>query len=173
MIAKFIFLFVGLILQEMFTLNALVFATHQGLYPPLLIHVLFLIGTIIDIVVGFYLGKFLNTKSSHSKISIYIQKVAGKFEIHTNKYKRWFALFLLGNFSFPYVNSCIAGYLGMSFWESSFFIFLGNMLYYASIWLLVLGIGIFVQKAQYGLLIGFGIILIVFLILRKIKNKVM
>ena len=173
MIAKFIFLFVGLVLQEMFTLNALVFATHHGLYPAILIHVLFVVGTIIDIVAGFYVGKFLNKKSSNSKVSMYIQKAASKFEIHTNKYKRWFALFLLGNFSFPYVNSCIAGYLGMSFWESSIFIFLGNILYYTSIWMLVLGIGVFVQKAQYSLLIGFGIILVVFLILRKIKNKMM
>jgi membrane protein YqaA with SNARE-associated domain len=139
MFGKIVFLFVGLFVQELITFNALILATHQGYFPIILIHALFIIATIIDIIVGFYLGRYLHNKSSQTKIATYIQKISDRFST-TKKYHRWLALLILGNVSFPYVNSCIAGYLGMPFWESSFFIFLGDVIWYISLWGIVLGI---------------------------------
>lgn len=171
MIAKILFLFVGLFLQEIITLNALVFATHQGLYPVNLIHAIFLVATIFDIVVGFYIGKFFSKKSANTKIGNFLHKISAKFDIYNNKHKRWVLLFLLGNFSFPYVNSCIAGYLEMPFWESSFFIFIGDIIYYASIWAFVLGVGFFVKKAEYAFIVVLSVAIATLFAFKKIKKK--
>jgi membrane protein YqaA with SNARE-associated domain len=168
MFRNIIFLFVGLFVQEVVTLNALIFATHEGWYSPLLIHTLFVATTIIDIIIGFLIGKYLKKKTFNAKITTSIQKMSACFLKTTNQYQRWFGLFLLGNLSFPYVNSCIAGYLDLPFWESSLFIFLGDIVYYICLWLLILGITSIIKN----LYLAFGIVAVLMFIVIVISKKV-
>lgn len=172
MFGKILFIFVGLFVQEIVTLNALIFATNQGLYSPILIHFLFLAGTFFDIFIGFYFGKYIKKRTSHTKFTNYVDKIANKFSLIGDKYKRWFSLFLLGNFSFPYINSCIAGYLDMPLWESSFFIFSGNLIYYISIWLLVYGISTFIHNVYYAFLVIIGVAVLFLLWSIKKQTKI-
>ena len=171
MFGKILFIFAGLFLQEIVSINALVFATHHGLYPALLIHVLFVIATIFDIVVGYFVGTFLRKKTLHTRVTAYIHKLSDRFSLSTKKYRRWFVLFLLGNFSFPYINSCIAGYLGMPFWESSFFIFIGDVVWYVSIWLVVLSVSAVVKNIYIAFIIIIVIAFLIMALLKKVNMK--
>ena len=172
MFGKVLFIFAGLFVQEIISLNALIFATHHGLYSPMLIHLLFVVATIFDIIIGFFIGIFLRKKTCNTRVTAYIQKLSDRFALGTKKYRRWLVLLLLGNFSFPYINSCIAGYLDMPFWESSLFIFIGDIVWYATIWLVVLGISSVVKNLYIAFIVVIIIGFLSFIFLRKINvNK--
>ena len=168
---KILLVFLGLFVQEIISMNALVFATSHGAYPTLLIHIVFVIATLIDIGIGFFIGKFLRKKTSGSKVALWIQKTSDRFSLSTKKYRRWIALLLLGNFSFPYINACIAGYLDMPFWESLFFIFIGDLIWYATVWLVVISISSLVKNLFIAFLIIIMIALLVMIAVRKFSGK--
>lgn len=157
MIGKITLIFMGLFAQEAISMNVLIFATRHVLYPVLLIHTLFVVGTIIDILFGFWFGLWLKRRTVNTKISGYIQKTSDRFSLGTKRYRRWLALLLLGNFSLPYINACIAGYLEMPFWESLFFIFVGNVASYVITWLIVIG----VSSVTKNLYIAFAVVVII------------
>ena len=171
MFGKITLLFLGLVVQEIISFNALIFATHHGLYNPILVHILFLVATIFDIGIGYWIGLILRKKTHTNKVTISIQKISDRFSLSTKKYRRWTMLFLLGNFSFPYINSCIAGYLGMPFWESSFFIFLGDLVWYVSIWLVVLGVSSVIKNLPLAFLGVIIISVIIMVIIRKFNIR--
>jgi len=170
MFGKIIFLFVGLFVQELITLNALIFATHQGLYSPIFIHSLFLIGTIVDIIIGFYIGKYLNKKKLPPKIGKFIHNLSEYFLATNRKYERWFAFLVLGNISFPYINAFIAGYLDLPFWESSLFNFIGNILYYISLWLLMLGVHSIFKNIYVAFGVAIATVFVILIIFKKIRK---
>jgi len=170
MFGKVTLIFLGLFAQEIISINALVFATHHGLYSPILIHVLFVIATLFDIVVGYYAGSYLRKKTLHSKVTRYVQKLSDRFSLSTKKYRRWVALLVLGNLSFPYINSCIAGYLGMPFWESSFFIFIGDAIWYVAIWLVVLSVSSVVKNLYWAFFIIIAIVILVMVFVKNLKG---
>ena len=171
MFAKIIFLLAGVFIQELVVLNAVLFATLQGTYPALLVHTLFVIATIIDIVVGFYVGKYLRKKTIHTRVTSYIQEQSKRFSFKKNKHHRWLILFLLGNFSFPYLNAAIAGYLDVPFWESAFFNFLGNMVFYVSLWFLVTAVSSVIKNIYVAFAIIVAAVIIVTMVVRIIEKR--
>ncbi|MDB4984482.1 MAG: hypothetical protein JWM20_661 [Patescibacteria group bacterium] len=171
MIAKLLLAFAVLLLQETATLTSLIFATHKGVYPASVIHILFLIATLIDIVAGYFLGRFLKRKFPRSKVGAFVDRLAKLFSFRESRYKRWLALFLLGNFSFPWLNSCIAGYMELPFWESAFFNLLGDILYYASLWLIAIGAASLFKNFYYGLIAAIVFGMAVILVIRFLRSK--
>jgi hypothetical protein len=67
---------------------------------------------------------------------------------------------LLGNFSFPYINAFIAAWLDVPFWESFFWLFVGNMIWYGLMWLVVIG----VSSVVHNIAIAFPIILLIVIV---------
>lgn len=171
MITKALFVIFVVFVQEIVSLNALLFATHQGTYSPTLIHILFVVATLVDIIIGFYVGKLLQKKTYQSKITNWIRNLSERFSLSTKKHKRWLVLLLLGNLSFPYINAVVAGYLDMPFWESMFFIFLGNITYYITLWLLVLGASSLTKNIYLAFAIVIAVIIVCFIIFRKLKVR--
>ena len=170
MIAKSLLAFLILLVQETATFTSLLFATHRGAYPSILIHILFLIATWVDIFIGYFVGGFFKKKFLNSKIAKWVDTMAKSFSLHENKYKRWVALFLLGNFSFPWINATIAGYLQFPFWESALFNFLGDVVWYVTIWLIVIGVGAIFKNIYFGLIVAILFALAIMLLLKFLKS---
>lgn len=170
MLAKASFLFLALFVQEFIALNSLVYATYQGLYSQILVNSLFIVGTLTGIVIGFKVGSYLHTKTNETKVTRYFQKLSERFSLQTKKYRRRFALFLLGGFSFPWVNAIIASYLKMPFWESLFFLFLGNAFQYGTLWLLAFGVGSLTNNIWVGLGIVIFTSILFIVIVRKFRT---
>ncbi len=170
MIAKSILAFLILLVQETVTFTSLIFATHRGVYPVFLINILFLVATTVDIFVGYFIGVFFKKKFLNSKIAKWVDTTAKSFSLHENKYKRWVVLFLLGNFSFPWINAIIAGYLEFPFWESALFNFLGDMVWYVSIWLIVIGVGAIFKNVYSELIVAVLLALAIMLLLKFLKS---
>jgi membrane protein DedA with SNARE-associated domain len=171
MIAKLLFLISTLFIQELVLLNALLLMVHHGLYSPILIFILFIVATVIDIVIGFYVGRYLRRKTSQSVFGRYIEKKSKRFSFSKESPKRWFTLLILGNVSFCYINAAVAGYLELPFWESQAYNFFGNVLFCVALWY----IGGSVSSLFKNIYTAYAVVLIFIIIfsLRKIQiNKV-
>jgi hypothetical protein len=169
MLAKILFIFSALFVQEWVLLNTLILATHHGLYSPVLIFILFSIASAIDIVVGFYIGKYLKRKTSRTKVGGYIQKISHRFSQALNNPRRWFVMLILGNFSFCYINAAVMAYLDLPFWESSAYNFFGNILSYILVWYAVGGISSLFKNIYIAGGVVIGLSLTILFLLRKVK----
>lgn len=127
-------------LQETVTLNGLLVKAHQGDYSIWVITGLFVIATAIDIVVGYVVGKRVKHHWNKGGIKLFATKWSHRFNLYIGKHGRKIYLLLLGFFSFPYLNAFITAWLNVPFWESFWYLFFGNMIFYVTSLLLVLGI---------------------------------
>lgn len=171
MCMHWIFVAFALITQEVISLNAVIFAAHAHRLPVVLIHVLFVLATIIDIVIGYAIGAYARKKLTRGKITSFAEKWSARFASYAGKKGRWVALLILGNFSFPYINAFLAGWLEMPFIESFIFLFLGNIVWYGFLWLIVLGVVSAVPNAWIAFPIIAAIAIGILLVIRKQKME--
>ena len=129
-----------LFIQETVTLNGLLVETHLGQYSIWLITLFFIIFTIAGIVIGHFIGKYVKQKWNKGHVRTFAKKWTSRLHSYIGKHASKIYLLLLGYFSFPYLNSFITSWLDIPFWESFWYLFFGNMLFYITSWLLVLGI---------------------------------
>jgi len=129
-----------LLVQETVTLNGLLVKAHEGEYSLWLIAIFFIIFTILDIVIGHFLGKFVKRKFNKGNVRSFAKKWANRLRDYIGKHGSNIYLLFLGYFSFPYLNSFITSWLDIPFWDSFWYLFFGNILFYITSLLLVLGI---------------------------------
>jgi membrane protein DedA with SNARE-associated domain len=171
MVAKILFLLSGIFIQEFVLLNALIVATHHGLYVASVVFILFVVATAIDIGIGFYIGSYLRRKTSQTRFSRYIQRKSEQFSFKKENPKRWLTLLVLGNISFCYINAAVAAYLELPFWESQAYNFFGNILSYTLLWYAV---GSISDVFQHNYFVEGGVILLIILIavlLQKVSAR--
>ena len=136
---SYIVAFMILLVQEMVLFNGLLFATHHGDYNIWIIHLFFILATILDIWIGYRAGLFAKKRVTKGRFVNMAERGSKKFHDYTGKHGRKAALFILGHFSFPYLNAFVSAWLDITLNEAMIFIFLGNLSYYIFTWLLVLG----------------------------------
>ena len=168
---NWLFIAFALVTQEVVSLNAMIFEVNRYHFHVWFIHVLFIIATLFDIVVGFLIGKYTRKKLVRGKVFAFAEKWSAKFHSYVGTRGRRFALLLIGNFSFPYINAFIAAWLDMPFVESLIFLFIGNMIWYGSLWLLVLGITSAIPNPWMALGVIVSVALLVTVAARKRESK--
>lgn len=171
MIGKILFLIAVIVSQEVILLNTLFTLVHQGVYPFLLISVLLVAGTVVDIVIGYYIGRFLQRKTSQTKIGKYIEKLAERYAFPKNSPRRWLMMLIIGNFSFSYINAAVAGYLELPFWESQAYNFFGNLLSIVLLWYAVGSVNSLFEKPYMAIVAVIGFSLLILFVLRKVRAK--
>ena len=159
-----------LIAQEVVSLNTLLFETKQGHYIPWIIHAIFLVATAFDIWIGYAVGTWVKRRHKTGKLVRFADKCAARFHAYVGKRGRKFALFLLGNFSFPYVNSFIAAWLDIPFWESFMWLFVGNVIFYFASWFFIIGVMAVVPNPGWGLAAVIGITALVVIVFRRFRK---
>ena len=113
-----------LVLQEVVTLNTVIFETHRGIHNPWAIHLIFLVVTALDIWIGYAAGKWVRRTYNEGRAVRFIQKWVDRFEGYAGKRGKRAALFALGFVNPPYINSFIASWLDVSFWEMFIYIYI-------------------------------------------------
>ncbi len=157
--------------QEVISLNAMVFGVYHLHFHVGLINILFMLATILDIFVGFFLGKYIHRKIKHGKIIAFVEKWSTRFHKHAGKSGRKVAFILLGSFGFPYVNGFLASWVCMPFLEALIFIFIGNMLWYGTIWLITLGTVSTVPNPWIAICIIIGVTLLIHTIVKRLRTR--
>jgi membrane protein YqaA with SNARE-associated domain len=161
----------ALTVQEGLSVLAVLLKAYQLHYSLWIIHLIWLSVTILQIVLAYFLGKWIQKRFAYSKLEVWIKKSVHKLEksIDTNGEK--IALVLLSSVLSPAIAAFAASWLEIPFGNVFIFTLLGDLFWYASTWATVLGAQQILLNAKYGLLILIGIGIIFVLISHFRKNK--
>jgi membrane protein YqaA with SNARE-associated domain len=162
------------LLQEPISSNAVLLEAYQHGYNIWLIHLIFVVATLFDIVVGYFIGNFIRKRYAHGRLAQYIERKMKIFSEKTGKAGQRIALMIYGPLIFP-ISALVAPWLGIGFWDALVFMFIGDLLlWYVFLWIVVLGVKTVIPDPADALYVILGISL-VFVIGRtyfKNKNKV-
>lgn len=133
-------LFAAMIFQESVSTSAIVFkALHEGVGWPTIIS-LFIIGTTIDIVIPYILGKVILTRYKGAAITRKIELYGDKAKSLLAKHGEFFGLAALGIFNFTWLNALLAPWLKLSFKKTYLYFLIGDFIWYASVLAVNLGV---------------------------------
>jgi hypothetical protein len=159
------------IVQELAATNAVLLELYQRHYNLWLVHLIFLVNTAWGIVIGFWAGRFVQRRFAGTRLVSYFQGKASDLENFVGKNGKRGTFMLLSMVSFNYVATFIGAWFATSFWEMFSFFFLGNLIWYALEWGLVLSVNSFVVNPFYALYVTIGLSILISIILNFINRK--
>lgn len=143
---KWIFIFIALFLQQSVMLNGVLLHFYQERHLIWLIHILFVVATCIDILVGYFIGSHTKKLFISNRFVKFIHHMVDHLHNYVAKHAQNLALFLLGCFSFPHINGFVAAWARISLKRAFLMLLLGNMVGYVIYWLLIIGVMAFVPN---------------------------
>jgi membrane protein YqaA with SNARE-associated domain len=140
-------------LQEPISTSVILLQAYQSHYNLWLIHLLFTVITIAEIVGGYYLGRWIEGKFSTSRFVIALKKRVDGFSAFIGKYGKIVGLIVFIPLAFP-LTAIIIPWFDVSLTEAIIYVFIGEVVFwYAYEWLLVLGVHSFVTDSQGALVV--------------------
>lgn len=122
------------------------------------IHLLWVFITILDIAIPYFIGTFLVSKITKSKLIDIVKNLELKLGFYSKK-NLYLILFLLGIFNYVYVNAFLIAFIKINTRKALLLTFLGDLVWYIAVVLSTLsGINIL------GSIQTFSIAIIIFLI---------
>jgi membrane protein YqaA with SNARE-associated domain len=159
------------IIQEPISSDAVLLEAYQNHYNVWIIHALFVVATLLDILVGYWIGKWLQGRSRNGR---YMQRFIDwtrSASTFAGKYGEYLFLFIWGPYLFP-LSTLVAPWLEIPLWKTLTFLFLGDLVFwYGSEWLIVLGVKSAIPDplgALYGVVV---LSLVVALLLRYMRKR--
>lgn len=160
-----------LFVQETVTLNGLLAKVFQGEYSIFIITVLFVFATVVDIFIGYGIERYVKKRWNKGKVKAFAKSWSARLFSYVGKRGVRFYLLLLGYFSFPYLNAFITAWLDIPFWDSFWYLFAGNIIFYISVSLLVLGITSVIPNPFYALLAVIAVTVVFIIGIRILKSR--
>lgn len=135
----YLLLFGLFLVQEPVSTDAILLEAYQYHYNVWIIHLLFIAATLLDIVVGYAIGKWLHRRFSENKVMQHFvhwaRSVSGQGTVGEYLY-----LFIWSTVLFPF-SAVLAPWLDIPFWRTLICMFIGDfVLWYGVEWLVVLGV---------------------------------
>ena len=147
----YLLLFLAFILQEPISSNAILLEVYQYHHPLWIVHVLFVVATMLDAIFLYRLGAWFHTRYAHTKFVAKTKQKSERFVRFASKNGVRLALVVFGPSIFP-LSAFIAPWLEISFWDAFVFLFIGDvLLWYLPEWLIVLGVKSFVHNTELAL----------------------
>jgi hypothetical protein len=168
---QWFFILLIVFIQETVTLNGLLVKVHQGYFSIMWVTILFIIATVLEILVGYFLGGYIKTYWNKGWLHRFATRWADRFHTYIGKHGRKIYLLLLGYFSFPLINAFITAWLDIPFVESFWYLFFGNILFYATSWLLVLGVMSIIPNPVFAFATVIALTIVVTVIMRIWKSQ--
>lgn len=150
--------------------------SYQNSYNVWLIHLLFSLATLFDIVVGFYIGKLLHKYFQHHRIGLSLKKRIESFSISFGKYGKIITLTVFVPLIFP-LSAFLIPWFDITLTEALVYVFIGEWVFwYLPEWLLVLTTKSFVTNSQHALYVVIAVSMLItfglkYLLKKKRKSK--
>ena len=173
MITTWLFIIASLIIQEPATTDAAIFQIRQLHLNLLLINAIWLCATMLDIWIGYTIGKWIQKKFQGTTFNTWSKKWALRIETFIGKRGERFALILLGIINFPYANAFIASWLSIPFRSVFIFLLIGDALYWAIEWIINITVRSAVHDPHTALYAVIGAALIFSIISKYVLNKIL
>ncbi len=140
--------------QEFASTEATLVLAYRGGISLWVIDMIWIAATVIDIVVWFYVGKYVKERSLRSDwIGRTVGKWSARFDKYVGRMGERFSLILLGFITFPYLAAFIAPWFDLSPVQALTFVFLGDLLWYLFAWGTVFGISMVVTDIRVGIVL--------------------
>jgi membrane protein DedA with SNARE-associated domain len=163
-------LIVALIIQETATAAAAFSLATQHHIPIWLIHILWAAGTLFDMYIGYIVGQFVRERYHTSRVVARVNRFVEKIRQPLGQYGDRMVLTALATINFPYLNTFIAPWLGTTMKTSFIFTFIGNAIWYALLWLTILGTNTFL-KGPASIFVVVGVVVVVFFVFERILKR--
>jgi membrane protein YqaA with SNARE-associated domain len=162
-----------LTIQEGFSVLATLVRASELHYSFWIISLVWLVVTILQIALGYYLGKFIQKKSKGSRFERWAEKYARKLEKSISKSGEKLALVIFSSAVSPGIGAFLASWLDISFADIFIYSLLGDLFWYLSTLATVFGVVALLSKARFGLIILICIVVVILLIsyFRKAKTS--
>lgn len=136
------------LIQEPISTTGVLLRAYELHYNIWLIHLLFIIATVVDVVIGYYIGIFIKNRFKESKFVTYLDKKAEGFSKFLGGKGKIMTLVFYVPLLFP-ISIILVPWFDISLTEALIYIFLGELIFwYAYVWLLVLGVNSFASNAR-------------------------
>jgi membrane protein YqaA with SNARE-associated domain len=140
----YITLFFLFVIQEPISSGVFILEAYQLGYNLLIVHAPFILATLLDITLGYFIGSYIEKHFHSGKIVTYLISKTQAASAILGKYGEYLFLFVWGPMIFPW-STLIAPWLRIPFWKTFVLLFLGDLiLWYGGQWLLVLGVKTFI-----------------------------
>jgi hypothetical protein len=134
-------LIIAFITQEFASTGATMLAALAQHIDPWFIHLMWLLGTLGDTALGFFIGKGVQKKFYDSKADLWAQKWAKKIDHAAGNIGIKASLVFMGLVSYPYLVAFAASWLPKIHLRDIFiYVLIGNFFWYLFEWATVLGI---------------------------------
>jgi len=163
----------AVIIQEPASTDAAIFqARHLGL-NLWIVNLIWLAATLVDIYLGYRIGKWIQKKYAGKKFVVVAEKLASKIENFIGRSGENFALILIGVINFPYLNAFLASWLPIRFRNAFVLILIGDAIYWAIEWGINIGVRTHVSDPHTALYIVIFLGLLFSVLSKTILNRIM
>jgi membrane protein YqaA with SNARE-associated domain len=159
------------IVQEPISSSVILLQAYQSHYNVWLITALFSVITIIEIVVGYYLGPWIEKKFGTRRLVATIKKRLDAFSAFIGEYGKIVGLIIFAPIIFP-VAAIFVPWFEVSLAEAIAYVLIGELIFwYAYEWLLVLGVHSFVTDQRWALFAIFAVSVVLSIGIRMMVKK--
>jgi membrane protein YqaA with SNARE-associated domain len=163
---------IALIVQEFATVGGFLIAAQKSQISVWPIHLIWIVATTLDITVGFWAAKWLQS-FAHPRWMERAKQRLERWLHHLGPRGESVAIALLAAVDYPWLNSFAASWLGISFKRTFLLTFIGDAIWYALEWLGVLGLSAIVPKLNDALIViavlGIAVTIIFGFVRRKLE----
>ena len=160
-----------LFVQEGLSVIVVLLKAYQEHYPLLLIHAIWLIDTLVQIWLGYVIGKWIQKKFADSRFELWMKKRAALLDDSIGKRGEAVALVLLSGIVSPGLTALLGSWLNISFRNIALFALLGDFIWYASEWVTVIGTSNLASLFRTSTLLILVAITAVGLIVKVVRKK--
>ncbi len=140
-------------IQEPISSSVILLQAYQSHYNVILITLLFSTITIAEIIIGYYLGLWIEKKFGRHKMMASIKKRLDDFSAFIGTYGKVVGLIVFVPLVFP-VSAIFVPWFEVSLTEAVAYVFIGELIFwYAYEWLIVLGVHSFVADSRWALVV--------------------
>lgn len=168
-----IFIVVALFIQEPATTDAAIFLVRQNDLNLWLINGIWLAATVIDIFLGYALGKWVQVRFADTRLVRWAQKWVRLIEDFIGRRGERAVVVLLGVINFPYLNAFLFSWLKLSFRNMFILLFIGNTVYWLIAWGINIGVRSVVGDPHTALYIVIGLGLLFSVVSKAVLSKLL
>jgi membrane protein YqaA with SNARE-associated domain len=163
-----LFILGALIVQEGVSTGAALMTALHYQFSIWLIHATFVAASLLDIFAGYGIGALLHPRVKNTRVGAYTQKKAALARAAMGKGGERTVLFLAGLLNPAHIDAFVFAILRIPLVDVVIFVFLGNVCWYAAMWMLVSGVTTVAPNLMTGISIVAVIILSVFVAIRRL-----
>lgn len=120
-----------LIVQETLSTNFVLFHAVSEDFPLSAVHLIFIVGTLLDILVGFSLAKVLQKwLSNWRSLSSWSSRISSWVKLRLGNNVERCGLFAMGTLAQPYITAFVGSWLGIRFIDVVVVAFLSDLIWY-------------------------------------------